>query len=407
MSARTLPEIPELPLGLRVEAWPSASGGGPHELADWRTAGRAGQGVIWLDIGLRLDIDAVAGAIDDMGLADWDRGFLAHVVSGFGPDEPSARTFSFYCEAVAERLRQGRPVRFVAPAAFTPQVGPGPYEPPWVFGSRIAILASPRWVITRRQTAMAGAGSGEVQQREPYPLERLSGFARARWTTHHRSGEDLALLFLRAAVDTHGPAVTSLLRRLSDLQLGYVRGLVAGTEGNLDDRQYREALLEVHWVVETLAREVFLLLRPGTSATQAWFPVGPASEIVANEIAELLERTERAVDGLRRQLSDSFALASSTEASQQLVLSRRAQEAAERSEHRNKQIDGVITAIATVLLGPGLVVAVFGALPGIFDKNESCRAISMGVFAVAAGAMIYLGLRLVRSWVNRPDSPAK
>ena len=391
--------VPPPPAGLHVEAWPA--GQQPGTLQDWRAAGREGQGVIWVDVEMGADVHAIAAAVEEMGLAQWDQGFLAHVLSGFGPDDPGARSFEYYSETTAEGLREGRPVRFLAPTAFSPEVAPGPYEPPWVLRSQVAVLASPRWVMTRRRPAIAAAASGEIRQGPPHPLERLSRFARGRWGTHHRNGEDLALLILREILDTHPPALTSLVRRLSDLQLGYVRGVLPGEGRDLSSEQYRAALLEVHWVIQTLAGELFMLVRPGVPPEHAWFPVGPDSKDVATEIEQLLARTERSVDALRGQLSDSFALASSTEASQQLVLSAQAEAVAERAERRGKQIDNVVTAIATVLLGPGLVVAVYGAVPAIFDDHENLRWISMTAFSVLAGLLIYVGLRLMRWWGDK------
>jgi hypothetical protein len=292
---------------------------------------------------------------------------------------------------------------FSRPAAFQTRVSPGPRDPPWIVGRQVAMVVHARWVMTYRRRGASSSADGQVVNEPPYPFKDLAAFAQGRWSSGFRDGQDLALLLLRAVVGTHAVAGAALVRRLSDLQLGFVRGLLPNRQEELSAAEYRAALIEVHWMIERIASEVLLLSRPGSAARHAWFPTGPQSAGIAQEIEQLLGRSESTVSGLRQQETAALALSSTTEAGQQLVLAGQAREASQRAEVRARQIDSVITAVATVLLGPGLVVGIYAALPAIFDGNESLRALSLVAAAIISALLIFFGLGVVRRRSGEDD----
>src|SRR5713226_3896252 len=99
----------DLPRGMTVRAW-AANDAAPRELDDWRRAGQPGQGIIWIDLERPTDLDAIAEAIDAMGLPGYDRAMLGHVLSQLGPDDYGGDEVPWYDAAVAGRLNQlGQP----------------------------------------------------------------------------------------------------------------------------------------------------------------------------------------------------------------------------------------------------------------------------------------------------------
>lgn len=77
---------------------------------------------------------------------------------------------------------------------------------------------------------------------------------------------------LRALVDTYASAVTAVGGRLQNSELGYMRGLDDPADGgNLDEREYRQELVDVKWIVDGLSNWISGLMRP---AAPPWHHVG-------------------------------------------------------------------------------------------------------------------------------------
>jgi len=393
-----------LPRGISIEAWRST--GVRAEFVDWRRARDPGQGIIWIDVGDGQERVAIADVLDLIALPDYSRAFLGHVLAGIGPlDAAAAAVVPWYDDGAAEALSAGRPVTYLGAAALVPEVSPGPYEPPWVFECPVTMLVHDRWVITCRSWGHAMADGATMRRAEPYPRDRLAALAKARWRPSYLDGQDLAILILRAVVDTFPHGLAALAKRLRELQQDYVKGTVGPPELRIiDDHGFRLGLLQVKWVLDGLFIRMLDLVRPGVPATQRWLPVSNARDI-ADEIDVLLQRSEHDLRDVRDGVGSSFALASATQASEQLALSRSAQIAADRVEQRSREVDRVVDAIAVILLGPGLVAGIFAALPGIFDADENMRAALLGALTLATSLATYLGLRSLRSRASQIQHP--
>lgn len=353
--------------------------GVPRPLKDWRQAGATGLGIVWIDLDSPTQWEDVASALDEMALPGFERAMLGHLLTGIRPDDPGARTVDWYDPHVARGLRRGessRP-RYLGAFALKPEVSVGPWETAWVFVQPVEFLVSSTWLITSRRRGTA-ITTGAARASNAFPREDLVTFARRHWRRFSHPG-DLAMVFVRTLVDSYTPALREVDRRLEDCELGFVRGVDDPKGGGtLSDTEYRSKLLEVKWIVDGVSRTLAKLSRPATDLRSAWFDLSDAV-VQADQTQDLIERTTRTLGRQREDLRASFDLIASTQASEQLSLSRDAQE-------RSDRFRGLIDFIAAVLLVPSLVAAFFGALPGVLSTHPEAR------FALVLGSMIVLGL---------------
>ena len=85
------------------------------------------------------------------------------------------------------------------------------------------------------------------------------------------------------------------------------------------------------------------------------------------ELSVLLKQTSSSLDSVARTVGSGMELVMMTRMAEQLRVSHRAQEAATSDENRNERFQHTLTALGAILLGPGLVAAIYGAnvdLPG-------------------------------------------
>lgn len=95
-----------------------------------------------------------------------------------------------------------------------------------------------------------------------------------------------------------------------------------------------------------------------------------------------------ALTEVRGTLRSALDLVSTASAAEQLELSR--QEAA-----RSSSFQSAITFVATVLLAPGLVAAVFGAMPSVLEGDTTARFVLLAVLMVLAAALSGTVLRQI------------
>jgi hypothetical protein len=394
--SREVSSIPELPEGMCVEAW--RAGALAQPLADWRDAGREGQGIIWIDLDNVAQWDAVAEALEAMELPMFERSMLGHVLQRVGPEQHGAEDVPWYDHDVARQLNRPGAPSYLDAFGLKADIAPGHDGPPWVFIQPVAFLVSSRWIITHRVNGSASDGHKRTTC-EPFPLERLRRYAAAEWR-RYANPEDLAILILRSLTESYRPALADVDVRLEVLQQAYVQGREPNSIEGLDEAGYRSALLQVKWVIDTISQAVVRLSRPATSIRTAWFRIGQ-NEAAAHEVAELLERAERTLTRQREEVRESFALAAASQTSEQLTLARQSQELAAEADERARRFETMLQFAAAALLVPALVAQVLGALPAVFEDCPGLRAFFVIGVTTASGVLSVLGLVAYRRRANR------
>jgi hypothetical protein len=128
--------------------------------------------IIWIDLGKCVRREEIADYVDTLGLPDYQRGMLGHVMSTVGPDDYGADEIAFHSTAATTRLRAIDGPTFVCFMALSADVQPGPWHPPWIVHHKIAVLAGPGWLITHRTRGHAGDGQ-VVAGGDQFPLRDL------------------------------------------------------------------------------------------------------------------------------------------------------------------------------------------------------------------------------------------
>jgi hypothetical protein len=392
-------DVPSLPPGVRIEAWPADSP--PRPLADWRDAGREGQGIIWIDLETVTAWDEIADGLDSAGLPVYERAMLGHVLQGVGPTDHGAEGVPWYDAAVARRMGSPGSATFLRAFGLTSRIAPDPLDAPRVFEHPVFFLVSSRFLITNR---VSGSGSdGQTRERcDPFPLDRLRDYVREHWA-RFANPEDLAILVLRTLVATYRPAFEDLEGRLQVLQQIFVQErLRPGSTGEdvFDEAAYRRALLQVTWAVDTFSRPVSELNRPATRPHTAWFPVHDA-ELPAIEVRELLGDATELLTRLRGEIRESFAFVAASEASEQLVISREARELSAATDARARRFETLVQFAGAAVLVPALVAQVLGALPAIYGDRSGLRAAFVVGATVLSGVLSVLALIAYRRRVAR------
>jgi len=245
------------------------------------------------------------------------------------------------------------------------------------------------------------------------PLDELRDEALSDWRSDYRAGGDLGMLILRALAESYLPTLQRLRARLQIVEQAFVEGQEDRERVTaLDSTGFRLQLLDLKWAVDSLSVTLPPLLRPGEQAQVAWLHVPSAVE-AANSFAARLDAATKELSALREAISGAFAFAASAEgalqlerATETLELTRQIQEseqerarAADASERRTRDLQDAVTLVAAVLLGPGLVAAVYGAMPSIFDGCQIIRGATMAGFMILAG----LGAWFVLSQYRRGE----
>ena len=389
----------ELPTGMRVVAWPANAP--PHVLADHREAGQAGQGIIWIDLVNVAAWDVVADALDEMELPGYDRALLGHVLQGPGPDQPGAEGVPWYDETVAATINAPGGPSYLRAFGLEADIHVDIDQPPWVFQQEVRFLVSNRWLITHRLDGRASNGV-HAMYGEPFAASALEDFARRRWGGFV-DPPDLALLFLRAVVDTYADAIAALDTRVRMLQQAYLRPSEGPGKGSVDDAAYREKLLQVGWVVDGLSGALTTVARPGRAAPEAWFDV-VSSGSIAVEAQDLIERAEVAVRRQREDLREGFSLIAAIRASEEVTLARSIQQASAEEQDRARRFETGLQYVAFGLLVPTLVATVLGALPAIYDDCPTGRFITVVGATLASMVLSVLGVHEYRKRTDEGKS---
>ncbi len=357
--------------------------------------------LVWVDLDLTDIVDAGRfGQLGAIGLDACPPVYFELVARGHAPDDAGFRRDDFLHWNEAQGLRVnalGGP-RMMRADAIGVTTEPGIVGNVDLTTSPVTMLSGPSWLLTTR---------GPVA---PVPLDELRNATLSQWRSNYRSGSDLGVLILSALSETYLPALARIRSRLQAIEQAFVEGHEAPQDvRTLDAAGYRALLLDLKWAVDTLSLALPPLLRPGEPAQQAWFDAPGAVE-PAGVFASRLEVACADIADLRQAISGAFVFSASADSAAQLEkaaetleLTRAIQEsenrraiAAEETEKRARAVQDALTLVAALFLGPGLVAAVYGALPGIFSGCEEARAISMIALMVlfALATLGYLRYRV-------------
>jgi len=360
---------------------------------DHRDVGQQqGKGILWVDFDQIGDWDEMRRVFAEMKLFDFEFAMVGHLIVCIGPGVPGVEREDWYDADVARRLRARTGVRYLKAFALREAIGVAPIadrELPRIYRREVFFLVSDRWIITRRRRGMSVTRGIPDDESDAVDYDELRRTLEERWRNFNEP-HDAATLILRVLADSWLPAITRVGGRLQNSELAYVRGLddPAGG-GNLSDREYRQELVDLKWVVDGLSSDFTGLLRPGVPVAAKWFSVRQAAD-VAGEVDELLELAREEVGRHREQLRESFDLIATTQTSRQIEL-------AGEEQRRGRRLELVVALATTVLLVPALIATTFDAVPEVLANRGNLRLGVMLALMAAAAAVSFLGLRLLQA----------
>lgn len=367
-----------------------------------RGVGATGGGVVWVDFLPGTGYDSMAQAFADMQLKGLEKAMLGFLFQAIDPAGYGAEDAVWYDADFAARLAAGADVRYLHAFALMPEVPPGPLaaneELPMVYRRDVHFLASDRWVITRRRRGMGVTRGIFDEERDPVGFDDLRRFVQQHWDGYHEP-QDVATLILRALADTWLPALERVSARLANSELLYVQRLVE-ERALIDERTYRQDLVDLKWIVDGLSSAFTTLRRPAVPVADAWFVAkSPQARQVAQQVEQLIELASGELARHREQVRTSFDLVASTEASRQIELGN-------EERRRGERLEGVVTFVTAVLLVPTLIAGVFAAIPDALHGRLHLRlGLLLGLMVVGAVAT-WLSLRTMRRRANSDEPGA-
>ncbi len=263
---------------------------------------------------------------------------------------------------------------------------------------RITIVSGPDWVITCEHAAtMLPESLGNSVGRAQLPFEEIREAVAARWPqVASVTSANLALLILRAIVDTYTNARRALRRWLEAWESSLYERLTAAPRGRTSGRaQVEDAitandllpLMELRRLRNKLFSRLETLNRPGmrTNDGLIWFSGGDPT--LAEEVDEPLDRSLRGLRDFGEVLRSSVELVATFVAAEQSRQSERFQELA--------------TFIAAVLLVPTLVAGIYGANVTLPGKDRATGLWIMLAAMVLTATLTGLGMHYWRKRRNR------
>lgn len=223
------------------------------------------------------------------------------------------------------------------------------------------VMRGPGWVMTFRQPAW---GAGGAPSPAKLSEDDLLGALRRTWERTDATADDIATLWLHALAETFPEATSSLSRYLTNTDLA-----------RWDDRDFPvdpAALRQLAFCVDTLALQLRGYERPGVDPARAWFTpsIEPAVEATA-AIRDLIAMCIPQLDGLRRDVRAVI------------------DQARIERESRFNLAAGVL---ASVFVGPALVIAAFQVFPGWFSGRADSRLMALILIGSVLVAATALGL---------------
>jgi hypothetical protein len=351
-----------------------------------------GEGVLWVDFDQIGDWDELRRVFAEMKLPDFEFAMLGHLIVCVGPDVPGVEREDWYDADGARGLRGGARVRYLKAFALREAIAEAPIadrDLPRIYRREVFFLVSDRWIITRRRRGMSWTRGIPDDEPNSVDYDELMRTLEERWRNFNEP-HDAATLMLRILADSWLPAITRIGARLQNSELAYVRGLnEPGGGGNLSDREYRQELVGLKWVVDRQSADFTGLLRPGVPVADKWFRVRHATDI-AGEVDELLELGREEIRRHREQLRQSFDLIATTQTSHQIELSG-------EEQRRSRRLELVVALATAVLLVPALIATTFGAVPEVLANRGNLRLDLMLSLMGAAAVVLFVGLRLLQA----------
>ena len=192
------------------------------------------------------------------------------------------------------------------------------------------------------------------------------------------------MLMTRGLVGSYRPTLAKIEGRLQNAELSFIRWQADGSRSDLDADGYRRELMAMKWVNESLVRELSGLSRQGSPAESAWFQL--------RENANVAEETQSLIDeGLASGRRHTEAIRVGLD----LIAGQRTAELldVQRIERaQSARFERRVSVLAAVLIGPGLVAAVFSATPETLSHCVAARLALMLALMVVAGLVGWLML---------------
>jgi hypothetical protein len=301
-------------------------GEAPQVIPEWQIANSLESDVVWVDVVAISDPISIGAR-------------LAKHLPGFRPEMASA-----LINPGGGIVNIGADVRLVAwPRYQAPDVVPE--RSPELHVATLNVLCGPGWLVTFRSRAWSvagGSGQGKVEMAE------LIEAGRENWTSLGQTADDLATLWLLDLARSYEHTATRLARYL--LNSDHARWSDPPRPPDIGH------LRSLAFAIDSLSVQVAALGRPGTASRDAWFRP-TACDAEAEAIQKLVEATPVYLDGVRRD-----------------VRSIRDQLDSGAVERRVRRFELILSGLAALFLGPGLVGTIFGAFPTWFQNAPDSRA---------------------------------
>jgi hypothetical protein len=246
-----------------------------------------------------------------------------------------------------------------------------------VLGYRVACLAGPGWLLTARLAPIdlhSGSSWGQPALAHALLLQATARLRRA-------APADLAAQLLITLGERTLSEAFDISDQIDNRATDFHRKQIEGDGRPVSALQHE--LFALRWATDSAERTLRRLAAPADPALRAWLAFAGDRDAASDSLA-LHSRALDVLQAARRALGDALSWVAQQEAAS--VLSRQ-----EQAELSDATLRKAINLVATLLLGPGLVAAVFGAMPGWFDSRPSTRFAIMGAAMIASA----LGLSLL------------
>src|SRR5664280_447496 len=208
-----------------------------------------------------------------------------------------------------------------------------------------------------------------------------------RWSTSSRTSPgDLALLISLELARTYESAQAELSAWMDQWETAFdgKEAMETETLGSV-----RRAVQEYRSRVQGLD------LAKHSAPDRRWFPdlSTPSEEA---ELSVLLKQTSSSLDSVARTVGSGMELVMMTRMAEQLRVSHRAQEATAKAGAEARSFQDTLTALGAILLGPGLVAAIYGANVDLPGRDRLLGTLILIVGMVTVSLISFAVLRYIQ-----------